>query len=85
MTSPLPIFLSLVIPVRNQADQLQTPVEETGQILGQFVSDYEIVVVDNGSTDDSVARLRALTEPDGLPNLQNHSVSKSDQSAPIRA
>lgn len=75
MTSPLPVFLSLVIPVRNQADQLQTLVEEIGQILGQFVSDYEIVVVDNGSTDDSVTRLKALTEPDGLPNLQIYALT----------
>jgi glycosyltransferase involved in cell wall biosynthesis len=75
MTLPLPIFLSVVIPVRNQADRLQTLVEETAQILNQSVSDYEIVVVDNGSTDDSVIRLKTLTKADGVPNLQVYALT----------
>ena len=69
------IFLSVVISVRNQAEQLQELLEHITYILNDLVSDYEIVIVDNASTDDSVSRLKELSTPDGLSNLQIYALT----------
>jgi hypothetical protein len=76
MNIKLPIFLSLVITVRNQADQIQPLLAEVSQMLGGLVSDHEIVIVDNASDDDSLLRLKVLTGADGLPNLQVYTLTK---------
>jgi len=72
----LPIFLSLVITIRNQADQIQPLLTEISWMLSELVSDHEIVIVDNASTDDSLSRLKVLTCTDGLPNLQVYALTK---------
>lgn len=76
MSAPLPIFLSLIIAVRNQAGRIEPLLTEASRLLRDLVSDHEIVVVDNASDDDSVTRLKALTAPDGLPNLQIYALTK---------
>jgi hypothetical protein len=76
MSTQLPIFLSLVITIRNQADQIQPLLAEVSRMLSGLVSDHEIVIVDNASDDDSLLRLKALTGPDGLPNLQVYALTK---------
>lgn len=76
MKTQLPTFLSLVITIRNQADQIQPLLVEANLMLGALVSDHEIVIVDNASDDDSLLRLKALTAPDGLPNLQIYALTK---------
>lgn len=76
MSTRLPIFFSLVITIRNQADQIQPLLTEVSQMLSKLVSDHEIVIVDNASDDDSLLRLKALTGVDGLPNLQVYALTK---------
>lgn len=76
MTSPLPIFLSLVIITRNQSDQIQPLLTEISRMLVELVADHELVIVDNASDDDSLTRLKALTGVDGLPNLQVYALTK---------
>ena len=68
MTS-YPLFLSVVYVVRNQAALLPELVSRAVEQLATLVSDYELVVIDNGSSDDSVAVLKRLTGQDGAPNL----------------
>jgi glycosyltransferase involved in cell wall biosynthesis len=65
-----PVFLSLILTSRNQAGYLTAVLTEATQILGNLVSDYEIIVIDNASDDDSVSTLKQLTGAGGLPNLQ---------------
>jgi glycosyltransferase involved in cell wall biosynthesis len=65
-----PIFLSVVLIVRNQSAELRSILEEATKAVASLVSDYEIVVVDNASEDDSAATLQALTQDRSLPNLQ---------------
>ncbi|MGC2457316.1 MAG: glycosyltransferase [Gallionellaceae bacterium] len=72
----LPIFFTLVISLRNQADQIQPLLTEVSRMLDGLVSDHEIVIVDNASEDDSLLRLKALTGADGLPNLQVYALTK---------
>jgi hypothetical protein len=72
----LPIFFTLVISIRNQSNQIQPLLAEVSKMLGELVSDHEIVIIDNASDDDSLLRLKALTSIDGLPNLQVYALTK---------
>jgi len=72
----LQIFLSVVFVVRNQAGQLEALLREATSALGTLVSDYELIVVDNASTDNSLESLKRLTSEEGLPNLQVYALTK---------
>ncbi|MES2612709.1 MAG: glycosyltransferase [Pseudomonadota bacterium] len=71
-----PIFLSVVLVVRNQAVDLESLLAEAAAGIGPMVSDYELIIVDNASEDDSVAVLKGLTREDGHPNLQVYALTK---------
>lgn len=71
-----PIFLSVVVVVRNRSAQLEPMLAAVARCIAPIVSDYELVVVDNASDDDSVSVLRRLTAEDGLPNLQVYALTK---------
>jgi glycosyltransferase involved in cell wall biosynthesis len=71
-----PIFLSVVCVLRNESGRLDGIVRELGAAIGPLVSDYELVIVDNGSRDSSVDILKGLTAPGGLPNLQVYALIK---------
>ncbi len=53
-------FLSLVIPVYNEADSLEPLVAEIDEALGPSHQPFEIVFVDDGSTDRSFEVMRRL-------------------------
>lgn len=65
-----PIFLSVVFVVRNHDAHLDTLLRAAGEAIAPLVSDYELIVIDNASQDDSVATLKRLTGEAGLANLQ---------------
>jgi hypothetical protein len=71
-----PVFLSVVLVVRNQADQLKGMIAETVAALSSLVHDYEIILVDNASNDDSIRTLKELTAEGGFPNLQVYALTK---------
>lgn len=71
-----PVFLSLVVVLRNLEAELEAMLREMSALLGGLVADYEIIVVDNASTDRSVALLKSLTLESGLPNLQIFTLTK---------
>lgn len=71
-----PVFLSVVFVVRNQSNHIRQIVSDAASCISSLVSDYEIVVVDNGSDDDSVSVLKGLTGEHGLPNLQIYALTK---------
>ncbi|WP_018717395.1 glycosyltransferase family 2 protein [Arhodomonas aquaeolei] len=54
---------SVVIPVYNETENVVSLADEVHRALEDFV-DYEIVFVDDGSTDDSVSRLARLRRAD---------------------
>jgi dolichol-phosphate mannosyltransferase len=51
--------LSIVVPVHNETDNVRPLIEEIDAALAGSC-DYEIVYVDDGSTDDTLAKLQAL-------------------------
>ena len=71
-----PIFLSVVFVVRNQSERLGLMLENATDGIRDIVSDYELVIVDNASDDDSVSVLRGLAGEDGLANLQVYALTK---------
>ncbi|CAN5866100.1 undecaprenyl-phosphate 4-deoxy-4-formamido-L-arabinose transferase [soil metagenome] len=71
-----PVFLSVVLVVRNQSAELESMLTAATQAVASTVSDYEIVIVDNASDDDSVAKLKHLTGAQGIPNLQVYALTK---------
>lgn len=52
--------LSLVIPAHNEQDNLELLVEQTNQALKRITNKYEIIIVDDGSTDKSIQALSNL-------------------------
>lgn len=71
-----PIFLSVVLVVCNKSNSLPAILSEILSSLTGLVSDVEVIVVDNASSDDSVAVLKKMTAEDGLPNLQIYALTK---------
>src|SRR4051794_2113503 len=52
--------LSIVVPVQNESPNIKPLYDELTQTLGQFGRSYEILIVDDGSTDDTFEQLSAL-------------------------
>ena len=55
-------LVSIIIPVLNEAGNLDMLVERLTPVLDRIGTRWEIVFVDDGSTDDTLARLKALNE-----------------------
>lgn len=71
-----PVFLSVVLVVRNQATAIAPMLLDAVSRISPLVNDYELILVDNASDDDSVAVLKDLTGEHGLPNLQVYALTK---------
>src|SRR5437763_13590082 len=81
-STPRRMDLSVVIPVKNEAGNIAPLVAEIGAVLDGRL-DYEIVYVDDGSDDATVAEIRRLqAATPQLRLLQHH--SSCGQSAAIR-
>ena len=52
--------ISVVIPIFNELDNLGPLHEQLDQVLSKLGHDYEILFIDDGSTDGSVERLREI-------------------------
>jgi len=71
-----PIFLSVVYVVRNQDQQLENIIQNASEMLSSLVPDYELIIVDNASDDESVNVLKRITGQSGYPNLQVYALTK---------
>lgn len=58
------LALSVVIPVHNEQDNIPLVVQHLTEVLSAYEPTYEIIVVDDGSTDLTFARLKPLHESD---------------------
>lgn len=58
------MYLSLIIPIYNEAENLRPLCERIRQALGSTGWEYEIILVDDGSTDGSEQILTSLHEED---------------------
>jgi glycosyltransferase involved in cell wall biosynthesis len=71
-----PIFLTVVYIVHNQSEKLNLLLKRTVLQLNEMVSDYELIIVDNASTDKSIEILKSLTGQEGYPNIQVYALTK---------
>jgi len=72
--------LSVVIPVRNEALNIAPLVAEIHAALDP-VTEFEIIYVDDGSTDDTAARIEALQASDSALRLIRHQASCGQSTA----
>ncbi len=72
-----PLSLALITPARNEADLIEATIQS---VLAQTFTDFQFIIVDDGSTDDTVAVLQAINDPrvevirqanDGLSSARN--------------
>ena len=71
-----PVFLSIVFVVRNQSAHTERILSVAASCIETLVSDYEIIIVDNASDDESISVLKTLTAENGFPNLQIYALTK---------
>lgn len=71
-----PVFLSVVYVVRNQGFQLDSIIQSASEKLALLVTDYELIIVDNASDDESINVLKNITGQSGYPNLQVYALTK---------
>lgn len=72
----IPVFLSIVLVVRNQSSNLEKILSDAAAGIAGLVSDYELIVVDNASDDDSISVLKRMVSADGFPNIQVYALTK---------
>ena len=64
-------MLSIIIPVHNEADVIPTLLKRLGLVCRQLPGQVELLFVDDGSRDDSVAQLlRARDRYSGIRVIQ---------------
>jgi len=64
------ILLSIVIVIHDNYDILHSLLNRIEMITSGLVSDYEIIIIDNGSSDINSLILKELTSEKGFSNLQ---------------
>lgn len=57
------VKLSLVIPAYNESAIIRDTLETVSRAVSALIGDYEILVVDDGSTDDMARRVQELEDP----------------------
>ena len=58
------VDLSIVIPMFNEADNAETTLGRVKEALAPFQGTFELIAVDDGSTDDTRTLLERLSEKD---------------------
>jgi glycosyltransferase involved in cell wall biosynthesis len=68
--------ISLVLPAYNEAENIEPMVAEATPALRAVAHDYEIIVVDDGSADDTSAVTRKVMESNSHVRLVQHPVNQ---------
>jgi glycosyltransferase involved in cell wall biosynthesis len=53
-------LISVVTVIQNNADLLEPYIKETIEVLDKTFTNYELILLDNGSTDDSVCKVKEI-------------------------
>jgi len=75
------LSISVVLPAHNEAENIRITVENCIAYLEQNVLDYEVVVVNDGSTDDTQKIVEELQSTNSKVVLVNHAVNMGYGSA----
>ena len=55
-----PVRLSIVVPALNEQDNVTPLIEQVGQAMQRDSINFELIIVDDGSTDQTLERLQTL-------------------------
>jgi len=75
------LSISVVLPAHNEAENIRTTVENCVAYLKKNVADYEVVVVNDGSSDDTQNIVEGLASTNSKVVLVNHPVNTGYGSA----
>jgi glycosyltransferase involved in cell wall biosynthesis len=64
--------LSLILPAYNEAGNLDSVVRHSIGVLDNYLSDWEIIIVNDGSTDETGPMAEALADQDGHIRVVHH-------------
>ncbi len=64
--------VSIVLPAYNEAQNVDQAVAEATATAQRLFAEHEVIVVDDGSTDDTPARVRAISAADARVRLVGH-------------
>jgi len=56
--------ISVIIPVYNEGQNISSLYEKLASVLGRIAKDYEVIFVDDGSSDDTLTQLRSISQKD---------------------
>lgn len=62
LESPSPLDISIVIPIYNELDNIRPLYEEVKKVMDDYGSTYEVIFVDDGSSDGSTGVIRELVD-----------------------
>ena len=65
--------LSVILPVQNAENQLEAKVTELLEVISELTSDFELLIVDNGSSDDTEEVAMELDREYPQINILRHS------------
>ncbi|HEY9712996.1 MAG TPA: glycosyltransferase family 2 protein [Chroococcales cyanobacterium] len=68
--------VSLIIPAYNDETTVGRLIDDADKLLSQVTADYEIVVVNDGSKDQTLARLQEKAATNPHVKLRNHEVNR---------
>jgi glycosyltransferase involved in cell wall biosynthesis len=57
--------ISVIIPVYNEGKNISSLYEKLVSVLGRIGREYEVIFVDDGSSDDTLTHLRSISQKDG--------------------
>lgn len=63
------VFITCVVPVYNEEALILTFIKNLRQVLGELSKRYEIIIVDDGSRDRTLEKVRYLPKEDGVKVL----------------
>ena len=75
------ISLSVILPAHNEAENIKSTVQSCVSYLESNVSDYEVIVVNDGSSDDTKKIVEELSSINSKVILVNHEINKGYGSA----
>jgi len=64
-----PLDLSIILPIHNERENIRPLLDEIAQVMAKTNYDYEIIAIDDGSTDDSADILQVCAQ--GRPYLKS--------------
>lgn len=67
-----PLAISLVIPAFNEADVIKEAIAEASESLARLTDDYEVIVVDDGSRDETSGLIQQAVDHDPRIRLIRH-------------